>query len=265
MKKLLSAVAALVLVLVGCSSTQEQDKIITVGASSVPHAEILEAAKPSVEAAGYELEIVVFEDYILPNKALEAGDLDANYFQHLPYLADQTAEFGYDFKAVAPIHVEPIGFYSKTVKSLDELADGATIILSNSIADHGRALSLLEDEGIIKLDPAIERSQATTEDIIENPKNLVFDYSYEASLLPTIYENGEGDAVLINTNYALSAGIDPSTAIAIEGSESDYANYVVVNSADENSEKTQVLVDALKEQSTIDFINETYEGAVVAV
>lgn len=278
MKKWLSIILALsfVLVLAACGTSEEKsdggnDKAgetteLVVGASNVPHAEILEEAKPILEEKGIELKIETFQDYVLPNKALESKELDANYFQHIPYLNAQIEENGYDFVNAGGIHIEPIGVYSKKYKSLDDLPEGAQLIMSNSVADHGRLLSLLEAEGLIKLKDGIDKTKATTEDVVENKKNLKFDTNYEASLLPQIFNNGEGDAVLINSNYAIDAGLNPlEDSIAIEDKESPYVNVIAVRKGDETNEAIKTLVEVLRSKEIQDFILEKYEGAVVPV
>lgn len=270
--------AAIVLILAACgggdeasdtgsdSGSSEEDKTIVVGASNTPHAVILEEAKPLLEEKGYELQIETFQDYVLPNTALEEEDLDANYFQHLPYLELQEKEQGYDFESAGAIHIEPMAVYSKKYKSLDELPDGATIILSNSVAEHGRILMILEEEGLIKIKDGIDKTQATLDDIAENPKNIKFDYDYEPALLTQIYNNDEGDAVVINSNYAIDAGISPTEdSIALEGTDSPYANLIVTRAGDEDSEKIKALVEVLKSKEIQDFITEEWNGAVVPV
>jgi D-methionine transport system substrate-binding protein len=278
MKKWLSLFLALsfVLVLAACGTSEEksdggEDKAgesteLVVGASNVPHAEILEEAKPILKDKGIELKIETFQDYILPNKALDSKELDANYFQHIPYLNSQIEENGYDFVNAGGIHIEPIGVYSKKYKSLDELPEGAQLIMSNSVADHGRLLSLLEAEGLIKLKDGIDKTKATTEDVIENKKNLKFDTNYEAALLPQIFNNGEGDAVLINSNYAIDAGLNPiEDSIAIEDKESPYVNVIAVNKGDETNDAIKTLVEVLRSKEIQDFILDKYKGAVVPV
>jgi D-methionine transport system substrate-binding protein len=245
-------------------SDEKESKKIVVGASNVPHAEILEEAKPLLEEKGIELEIETFQDYVLPNKALNDKELDANYFQHIPYLEGQIKENGYDFVNAGGIHIEPIALYSQKYKSIDKLPEGATIIMSSSVADHGRALSLLEKNGLITLKEGIDKTTATTKDIVENKKNLKFDADYEAALLPKIYESGEGDAVLINSNYAIDAGLNPlEDSIAIEDSESPYVNVIAVNKGDENKEAIKALVEVLHSKEIQDFILKEYKGAVV--
>ncbi|MGD7006706.1 MetQ/NlpA family ABC transporter substrate-binding protein [Metabacillus sp. 84] len=250
----------------GEAGSSESSKLI-VGASNVPHAEILEEAKPLLEEQGVELEIKTFQDYILPNKSLAGEELDANYFQHIPYLESQMAENeDYDFVNAGGIHIEPIGVYSKKYKSLEELPEGATIIMSNSVADHGRILTMLESEGLIKLKEGVEKTTATVEDIAENSKDIQFKADVEASLLPQIYNNDEGDAVLINTNYAIDAGLSPQNdAIALEGADSPYVNIIAVNKGDEGKKEVKALVEVLHSEEIQKFIEEKYEGAVVPV
>ena len=244
----------------------EETKVLTVGASNIPHAEILEKAKPILEEQGIDLEIETYQDYILPNKDLENGEIDANYFQHIPYLESQIADNGYDFVNAGGIHIEPIGVYSKKYDSLEELPEGATILMSNSVADHGRILTLLEKKGLITLKEGVEKTAATLDDIAENPKNLQFDYEYEAALLPQLYENEEGDAVLINSNYAIDAGLNPlEDSIAIEDKESPYVNVIAVNSGDEDNEEIKALVEVLRSEEIQDFILDEWGGAVVPV
>lgn len=250
----------------GAESPSTETTKLTVGASSTPHAEILEQVAPLLLEEGIDLEIVTFQDFILPNRTLTEGELDANYFQHIPYLDKYNAQNGTDIVNVGGIHIEPIGIYSKNYTSLDELPEGATIILSNSVADHGRMLSLLQTEGLIKISDDVEASVATIEDIVENPKNLVFKAEVDPGLLVTVYNSGEGDAVLINTNYALDGGLNPmDDAIALEGSESPYVNIIACKAGDETREDIQKLVKILRSEEIQKFILDTYEGAVVPV
>lgn len=272
MKKVLTGLTlgASILALAACGSeggsSSGDDTTLTVGASNVPHAEILEQVKPILEEQGIELEIETYQDYVLPNQDLDSGDLDANYFQHIPYLESQIADNGYDFVNAGGIHIEPIGLYSKKFGSIDELPDGATILMSNSVADHGRVLSMLEQAGLIKLDESVEKTSATIEDVVENPKNIQFDPNYEAALLVQMYEQEEGDAVLINSNYALDAGLNPiEDSIAIEDSNSPYVNVIAVNAGDEENEAIVALVEALHSQEIQDWILEEWGGSVVPV
>jgi len=275
MKKWLIVLITLTLsaVLAACGASEdkteggkEESKKIVVGASNVPHAEILEEAKPLLKEKGYELEIKTFNDYIVPNQALDSKELDANYFQHIPYLEAQMAENNYKFEVAGGIHIEPIGVYSKKYKSLDDLPEGAHIIMSSSVADHGRILTMLEKEGLITLKEGVEKVKATTDDIAENPKKLKFDTEYEAALLPQIFNNDEGDAVLINSNYAIDAGLNPlKDSIAIEESDSPYVNVIAVRKGDKDKPAIKALVEVLHSKEIQDFILEKYEGAVVPV
>lgn len=250
----------------GGSGAEGENTSITVGASNVPHAEILEQVQPILAEQGIELNIEPYQDYVLPNQDLDNGDLDANYFQHIPYLESQIAEFGYDFVNAGGIHIEPIGLYSKKYESIDELPEGATILMSNAVPDHGRVLSMLEQAGLITLAEGIDKTTATIEDVVENPKNLEFDPNYEAALLVQMYEQEEGDAVLINSNYALDAGLNPiEDSIAIEDSNSPYVNVIAVNAGYEDNEAIQALVAALQSDEIQNFILEEWGGSVVPV
>lgn len=275
MKKLLGVFGAalLSLSLVACGSSDEQqggdtnsDVVkLKVGASNVPHAIILEEAAPLLLEEGIELEIQTFQDYVLPNKSLENGELDANYFQHVPYLESQIEDHGYDFVNAGGVHIEPIGIYSQEYSNLDELPEGAEIIMSSSVADHGRVLAMLEEKGLIKLAEGVG-IRATTQDIVENPKNFKFQDRVEASLLAQAYKNGEGDAVLINSNFALDAGLRPGQdAIELESSDetNPYVNLIAVRSGDETRPEIQKLVEVLQSEAIRNFILEKWEGDVV--
>lgn len=279
MKKLLSAflLAALALVLVACGTKEKQDNNnasgndaepteLVVGASNTPHAEILEKAAPLLEEKGIELVIEPYTDYVLPNKDLDSGDLDANYFQHIPFLELSMEDHGYDFVNAGGIHIEPIGVYSKEYDSLEDLPEGATILMSNSIPDHGRVLAMLEANGLIKLDEAVDKTAAEVKDIVDNPKNIQFDANYEPALLPQLYNNDEGDAALINSNYAIDAGLNPlEDSIAIEDSESPYVNIIAVRAGDEGKAEIKALVEVLQSKEIQDFILEKWEGSIVPV
>lgn len=246
--------------------TEEAEVIkLVVGATNVPHAEVLEEAAPLLLEEGIEIEVVRFQDYVLPNKALADNELDANYFQHVPYLESQIEEHGYDFVNVGGIHIEPIGVYSQDYASLEELPEGAEIIMSSSVADHGRILTMLEEKGLIKLAEGVG-IKATVQDIVENPKNFKFLDRVEASLLAQAFKNGEGDAVLINSNYALDAGLNPvEDAIALESGDqtNPYVNLIAVRTGDEARPEIQKLVEVLRSEEIRSFILEQYKGAVV--
>lgn len=271
-KKLVASLltAGLVLALAACGSDEKssdsKETKLVIGASNVPHAKILEKAEPILEKEGIDLEIEEYQDYVLPNKDLESGDLDANFFQHIPYLETQIADNGYDFVNAGGIHIEPIGIYSKKVKSLDELKDGSTIIISNSVADQGRTLMLLEAKGLITLKDGIDKTKAVVKDIDKNEKNLKIDAKTAPEMLVQMYKNEEGDAVVINSNYAIDAGLTPTKdSIAIEDSESPYVNVIAVKKGDENKEAIKELVKVLHSKEIQDYITEEWKGSVVPV
>ncbi|WP_227937362.1 MetQ/NlpA family ABC transporter substrate-binding protein [Alkalihalobacillus deserti] len=279
MKKFLSLIgaAALSLSLVACGgaeeetteevadeTAQEESTKIVVGASAVPHTEVLEFAQPLLAEEGIELEIVTFQDYILPNQTLRDGDIDVNYFQTPGYLEMQIEENDYDFVSIGSVHAEPIGVYSKEYSSLEELPEGASIVMSDSISDHGRILPIFERAGLIELDVE-EGALATIDDITSNPKNLKFgDPQVEAKMLAPSFEAGEGDAVVINTNYALEGGVDiEQFGIAFEGEDVLQPNLIVVRAEDENRPELLKLVEILQSEEVQQFIIENYKGAVI--
>ncbi|UGB30142.1 MetQ/NlpA family ABC transporter substrate-binding protein [Metabacillus sp. B2-18] len=249
------------------TGTEQETKVLKVGATTVPHAEILEEAKPLLADKGIELDIEEFSDYPLINPALAEGDLDANYFQHVPYLDNAIKENDFDLANVGAIHIEPFGIYSKEYKTLEELPEGAKIIMSNNVAEMGRVLAQLEEKGLIKLNPDVDKINATKDDIVENAKNLEIDDSVAPEMLASAYENNEGDAVIINGNYALAAGLNPAEdAVALEAGENNpYANIIVVRSEDKDKEEIKTLVEVLKSQEIKDFINTKYPGSVLPV
>ncbi|KQL55666.1 MULTISPECIES: MetQ/NlpA family ABC transporter substrate-binding protein [Bacillaceae] len=248
----------------GENGGDEEETTIRISASNIPHAEILEEAAPILEEQGIILDIQVAQDYILPNMGLADGEFDANYFQHRPYLEDQMAENeNFDFAEAGAIHVEPIGLYSQDYDNLNDIPDGATVMMSNSVADQGRILSLLKENGLLTLEEGVS-VDATEADIVENPKNLVFDMSPDAEFLPQAYQTNEAEVVAINSNYALGADISPTEdSIAIEGEDNPYVNLIVVQSGNENDEAIQALVEVLRSADIKSFIEETYNGAVI--
>ncbi|QVK21590.1 MetQ/NlpA family ABC transporter substrate-binding protein [Mycoplasmatota bacterium] len=258
-------VLVLTIGLFGCANSKSQT--LKIAATSVPHAEILEVAKPILKSEyNIDLDIVVVQDYVTPNKFLASGDVDANFFQHIPYFESQISDFGYDFTNVGEIHIEPIGVYSKEYDNISDLPDGATIIFSSSVADHGRILSLLEVAGLIEIDPTVIKINAEVKDIVSNTKNFIFKSDIEASLLPTAFNNSEGDAVIINTNYALQAGLNPlQDAILIENEKSLYVNIIAVTTENKDDENILNLVKVLQSETIKDYIINNYEGAVVPV
>ncbi len=279
MKKLLAGLflSVLVLALAACGADKKEDTssnkadskenvTLKVGASNTPHAVILEKAKPILAKEGIDLIIEPYQDYVLPNQDLESGDLNANYFQHIPYLNLQIKDNGYDFVNAGGVHIEPIGIYSKKYKSLEDLPEGATILLSSSVSDHGRMLSLLEAKGLIKLKEGIDKTAAEIKDIVENPKNFKFDANTAPEMLVQMYENNEGDAVLINSNFAIDNGLNPlEDAISLEDKESPYVNIVAVRKGDETKQEIKKLLEVLNSKEIQDFIIEEWKGAVVPV
>jgi D-methionine transport system substrate-binding protein len=264
MKKLISFVLSALLALsvfAGGSNDVADEKILTIGATPVPHAELLNLIKDDLAAAGFELSIVEFTDYVTPNLALDAGDLDANFFQHAPYLDSFNAERNLTLVSAFGVHVEPLGFYSETIDSIDALKDGASIGIPNDPTNEGRALLLLEAKGYIKLSPDAGL-EGTPNDIVENPKNLQF-RELEAAQLPRSL--GDVDGAIINGNYALEAGLNPVTdALILEGAESPYVNIVTVQAGKENDAKIIALKNALCSQKVKDYIAANYNGGVVA-
>ena len=244
----------------------DDSTVIKIGASSEPHAKILEEAEPLLEEKGIELDIEPYEDYVLPNDDLESGELDANYFQHIPYLEQTVEDTGYDLKHIGGIHIEPMGVYSKSIHSIDDIEKGTEVILSNSVADHGRVLALFENEGLITLKDGVDVEEATIDDIEDNPKDLKFTADYEPAFLPEIYEAEEDTLVVINTNYAIEAGLSPlEDALFIESDDSPYVNVIAVKAEDVDDEALNTLVDVLHSEEMQDFILDEFGGAIVPV
>ena len=267
MKKLVAAVLTGVLV-AGTLSTgvyaKDDDKTITVAASATPHAEILAAAKPILAEQGWDLEVTEFDDYVLPNEVVESGEMDANYFQHIPYLDNFNEEQGTHLVNAGGIHYEPFGIYPGTKSSLDDIADGDTIAVPNDTTNEARALLLLQDNGIIKLKDGAGL-EATVNDIEENPYNVEI-VELAAEQVARVAE--ETSYIVLNGNYALQAGYSVSKdALAYEKSDSEaaktYVNVIAVKEGNENSDKIKALVDVLKSDEIKDFINEKYDGAVI--
>ncbi|BCJ69953.1 MetQ/NlpA family ABC transporter substrate-binding protein [Polymorphospora rubra] len=259
--------ATLVLGAAACGSDSGDDAAGTgplkVGVSPVPHGEILKYVQDNLAAAeGLELEIVEFNDYIQPNVALRDEQLDANYFQHIPYLDEEKAAKGYDFTALAPVHIEPLGIYSKKVKSLAEVPDGGVVAIPNDPSNSGRALNLLAANGLLTLKEGVG-VKATEADIATNPKNLKIE-SLEAAQLPRSLD--DTSISIINGNYAISTGLNPATdALALESGENNpYANLVVVRAGDETDERIVKLEKLLHSAQVKQFITDKYQGSVLA-
>lgn len=236
---------------------------LKVGASPAPHAEILEAAKAQMAEKGYDLEIVEYVDYVQPNLALDAGDLDANYFQHITYLEDFNEERGTKLASAGNIHYEPFGLYAGKTATLEELADGAQVAVPNDATNEARALLLLEEQGLIQLEEGAGLA-ATKKDIVENPKNLDI-VEMEAAQIPRSLDSV--DMAVINGNYAIDAGLKVADALAVEAADSEaaekYANVVAVQEGHETDPGIQALVEVLKGEEIRTFMDTTYGGAVV--
>ena len=249
--------------------TSDSLEKLVVGATSTPHGEILEQVRDDLAAAGYDLEVVIFDDYVLPNTSLNEGSLDANYFQHTPYLNSFNEANGTDLVAAASIHYEPFGLYGNGVESVAETPDGATIIIPADDSNETRALLLLEQEGLITLPEGANAADGvTTLDIVDNKGYNII--TVQADTVAAQFGNSDtGSLAVINGNYALAAGLSISDAIASEDASGDaaqtYANIVAVRSGDENSPKTTALVNALKTDKVKQYIEDTYNGAVVAI
>lgn len=234
-------------------------EVIKVGATPIPHAEILEFIKPELKKEGYELEIKVFNDYVVPNLAVEDGDLDANYFQHTPYLNEFNANKGTHLVKTAGVHIEPMGIYSKKIKSLKDLKDGATISIPNDPTNESRALDVLVNAKLIEVDNSVKLR--TPLDITKNSKNLKFK-ELEAATLPRTLD--DVDIAVINTNFAMNANLNPTKdALALESKDSPYANIVVVKEGNQNSKKIKALDAALNTKAVKDFIADKYKGAII--
>ncbi len=238
-------------------------QMLTVGASPAPHAEILEAARSVLNEKGYDLDIVEYTDYVQPNLALDAGDLDANYFQHLPYLEQFCQERGTKLVSAAAIHYEPFGIYAGNAESLDAVPDGGRVAVPNDATNEARALLLLEANGLITLDEEAGIN-ATKNDIVENPKNLEI-FELEAAQIPRSLT--DVDIAVINGNYAIDAGLNIADALAVEDSESigatTYANVVAVQEGHESDPGITALVEALQSDEVKQYMEDTYQGAVV--
>jgi len=265
----LAAIGALALGITACTDTKESKKsadekveakqtTIKIGATPVPHVEILEAVKPLLKAKGYDLEIVEFTDYVTPNIAVNEGELDANFFQHLPYLTEFNKNKNTDLVKTVNVHLEPMGLYSNKIKALSELKDGATIAVPNDPTNESRALDILVKEGLLTFN---EVDFKTVVDIKTNPKNLKIE-ELDAPQLPRVLD--EVDAAIINTNYALAADLNPlKDALVIESKDSPYANIVVVKKGNENKEYVKALDEVINSSEIKKFIREKYQGSIV--
>ena len=263
-RRTLLTLAAATLALAACGqggdSAVDAGGPLIIGATAVPHAEILEHIKPLLAAEGVEIEIKVFNDYVQPNTQLAERRLDANYFQTKPYLDEFNASRGSGLVTVAGVHVEPLGAYSRRFKSLAELPQGADVAVPNDASSIGRSLILLQKAGLIRLkDPA--NPLQSLRDIVDNPKDLRF-RELESATLPRVLD--QVDMAVINTNYALDAGLNPKTdALTLEGADSPYVNYLVARPDNREDPRIVALAAMLRSQAVKDFIAEKYDGAVI--
>lgn len=260
-KKILVGSLFLVLLgfLVGCGSKSDEKKL-TIGATPIPHAELLNLIKDDLKSEGITLEVKEFTDYVQPNIAVSNGDLDANFFQHLPYLENFCKEQNIELSSIATIHVEPLGLFSNKYTSLSDIPDGAKIALPNDPTNEGRALLLLESNGLISLDENAGL-EATIANITSNPKNFEFS-ELEAAQLPRILDDFDG--AIINGNYALEADLSPADdALIVEGAESPYANIIAVKKGDEDREDLAKLIEVLQSEKVEKYILENYKGGVL--
>ncbi|MDO4499177.1 MAG: MetQ/NlpA family ABC transporter substrate-binding protein [Coriobacteriaceae bacterium] len=254
--------------LTACGASQEassgDDKVITVGATPTPHAEVLEnAVAPILEEQGYDLQVTVFEDYVQPNTAVESGELDANYFQHINYLDAFNEENGTSLVNAGYVHYEPFGLYAGKSSDLENIADGAKIAVPNDTTNEARALLLLQQEGLITLADGAGVT-ATTKDIVDNPKNLEI---VELEAAQVSHSLQDVDFGIINGNYALEAGLSVADALAVESAEGvaaeQYGNIIAVADGNQDSEKIKALVAACQSDEVAKYIEDTYNGAVV--
>ncbi|MEG0254371.1 MAG: MetQ/NlpA family ABC transporter substrate-binding protein [Vagococcus sp.] len=276
-KKLLSLglVTLLTLGLAACAgsdakSTEKksktENKTLVVGASPTPHAEILEQAKPLLKEKGYDLEVKVFQDYVLPNKALAEKELDANYFQHIPYLEKEIKDKNYDFANAGAIHLEKMAFYSKSVKKVSDVKDGATVLVSNSQTDWGRVITMLKDAGLVEVKEGTILVEATFDDIEKNPKNLKFKYDIDPAIMTTAYQNDEGDLIAINANFAENIGLNPEKdGVIVEKDNSPYANVIATRNDDKSDERIKALIDVLHSKEIKEFVNTKWKGTISVV
>lgn len=263
MKKVLAFVLILALTittLTGCTTKSSDNNKIRIGVTPEPHEKLVALVVDDLKKQGIEVEIVPFTDYVTPNLALSDGDLDANFFQHEPYFNNFKADRNLDLVSLGKVHVEPMALYSNEYKSLDELEDGAEIAIPNDKVNGGRALLLLESNGLIKLKDGVG-VEATEKDVVENPKNFKFT-ALEAAILPRTLS--DVDAAVINGNYALEAELNPvKDGLLIEGGDSPYANLVAVRAGEEKQDKFVKLLEALQSDEVRKYIEDNYDGGVV--
>lgn len=263
MKKLISLILIAILsipFLVGCGKAKDDENTIRIGVSPKPHKEIIELIQDDLEKEGIKVKIIEFTDYIKPNLALAEGELDANFFQHEPYMKEFREEKNIQIVSIGGVHIEPMGLYSSKYTNIDELEDGSEIAIPNDVTNGGRALLLLEKHGLIKLKDDVG-ILATEKDIEENPKNLKFT-PLEAASLPRILEDVDG--AVINGNIALEASLVPTEdSIILEDRDSPYANIIAVREGEEKQKRFVKLIEVLQSEKVKTFIEEEYEGGVI--
>lgn len=263
--------AALSLALTGCGSAATDPKaasdtpaktVLNVGASPLPHAEILEFIKPQLAKEGIELKIVSYTDYVRPNLDLDTGDIDANFFQHTPYLDSFNTDHKLSLVSIAKVHIEPMGIYSKKITKLDDLKTGDTVAIPNDPSNSGRALALLAKAGLLQLKDGVG-VKGTVQDIVGNPKSLKIT-PLDAPQLPRVLQDAKITAAVINTNYALEGGLNPTKdSLFTEDKDSPYANILVVKDSKKNDPALQKLVKALTSADVKKFIEDKYKGSIV--
>ncbi|WP_017547923.1 MetQ/NlpA family ABC transporter substrate-binding protein [Salinicoccus carnicancri] len=246
------------------AENEEGDGTISIAASPSPHAEILEEAATILEEEGIELDISIVNDYTTPNRLLADEEVDANFFQHTPYLNTESESHGYELASAGNVHIEPMAVYSQDYDSLEDIPDGSTILVSNNPAEEGRFLSFFVNAGLIEIEEGVNIEDATFDDITENPKNFEFNNETAPEMLVQMYQNNEAPAVIINSNFALDGGLNPQEdSIALEDSESPYANLVAVREGDEDRDDIKKLMEVLQGDQIRQFIEENYDGAVI--
>ena len=269
MKKIILSLLLVVVALVAFGCGKDDSKVIKVGASSTPHAEILEQVKDELKKKGYTLEVVVYDDYILPNKALSDKTIDANYFQHVPYLNSYNKQNGTDIASAFKVHYEPFGIYGNGITDLKNLASGATIIIPADDSNETRALLLLQQEGLVTLKEGKTALTGITTLDIEDSKgyNVV---AVQADTVPAQLKNSNsGTIAVINGNYAIASGLKIKDALAVEDASGDaaqtYANIIACRKGEENSDKIKALIEVLNSDKVKEFITSKYDGAVLPV
>lgn len=246
------------------AENEEEGGTLSIAASPSPHAEILEEAASLLEEEGIELDISIVNDYTTPNRLLSDEEVDANFFQHTPYLNTESESHGYELESAGNVHIEPMAVYSQDYDSLEDIPDGSTILVSNNPAEEGRFLSFFVNAGLIEIEEGVNIEDATFDDITENPKDLEFNNETAPEMLVQMYENNEAPAVIINSNFALDGGLNPQEdSIALEDSDSPYANLVAVREGDQDRDDIKKLMEVLQGDEIKQFIEENYDGAVI--